>query len=354
MRIARVCTVLDFGGVEKRLVNVAESCPEGVETIFIALGKGGWASQKIELLGKQVICLEEDFKIPNVSLIVTLVKLFKKLKPDVVHTSGAEANFHAQLAAYIARIPKRISEEIGFPNHNRGYRFIFKYIYSLSDKVICISASVANKVIGLREATREKISVVYNPIKYKEFKRDNEEQRDRIRFVTVCRLDKIKNLDRFIRVFSTLVESGSNCELIIVGDGPEKGALTDLTKELYLEDNIKFVGFSNEPSSFLLNSDFFVLPSYSEGLGNAIMEAMLTGLPCIVSEVGGGVELVEEGVNGWLLNPHSESNILEKLNLALSIDAVAAKKMGERSQELLKTNFSPKVHWEKLMSLYTA
>lgn len=352
MRIARVCTVLDFGGVEKRLVNVAESCPDNVETVFIALGRGGWASKEIEQLGKHVICLEENFKIPNISLIITLTRLFIKLRPDVVHTSGSEANFHAQIAAYIAKVPRRISEEIGFPNHNKAFRILFKYIYSISTRVICISRSVADKVIELGEASEEKVTVVHNPIKYKYYKRLNNVGRRPIRFITVCRLNKIKNLERFIRVFASFVETGADCELIVVGDGPEKEALVKLSKELNSDGYINFVGFINEPYSYLLESDFFVLPSFSEGLGNAIMEAMLAGLPCIVTEVGGGKELVEDGINGWLINPYEERDILEKLKLASSIDAVTADEMGKQSQEIIKTHFSSKKHWEKLLALY--
>lgn len=352
MKIIRVCTILDFGGVEKRLVNIAQSCPSGIETIFIALGTGGWAANELQKYSKEVICLESDYRIPNLNLIFKLVKIFKFLKPDVVHTSGAEANFHAQIAAFIARVPKRVSEEIGFPNHNRTSRYIFGNVYKLSHKVVCISEAVANKVVQLGEAKKENIEVVYNPIAYNIYERQTTKTESPLRFVTVCRLTEIKNLARLIRVFCRFLDVSPGSVLQIVGDGPEKESLQKLVNDLSIDNSVWLEGFSQNPANFLLEADVFVLPSYSEGLGNAIMEAMLVGIPCIVSNIGGGRELIEDEINGWLINPYNDEEIFQKLVAASTTTIAKRESMGLISRKLIKDKFSSENHWKSLINIY--
>lgn len=351
LKVIRITTILDFGGVEKRLVNVAQSVPDNVEVTFVALGEGGWASKQIQQ-SHQVICLKERYRIPNYKLIFKLYKLFSEIKPDVVHSSGAEANFHAQIAAFIARVPKRISEEIGFPKHSTLAKKIFKFTYGLSNRVIGISRAVKEAVVALGEAPASKIDVVYNPIIIHSLTKEYSHEGSRTQFVTVCRLNEIKNLSRLIRVFHTHLEKSEDDILTIIGDGPERQNLEALIAQYKLEGRVVLAGFSANPVSLLQEADIFVLPSYSEGLGNAIMEAMLVGLPCIVTNQGGAKELIEEGENGWLIDPYSDESVLKAIRAASSSPLEVRREMGLKSMEAMKINFSPESHWEQLLFVY--
>ena len=355
MRVVRVVSLLDFGGVEKRMLNISSAVPKGVELVFVVLGKGGWASGEIEKTGCRVLCLNHPFRIPNLALVVKLTRLFKKLKADVVHCAGAEANFHGLLAAYFAGVKKRIAEEIGFPAHSPIARGMFSLVYLLCDNLVCVAQAVADKVIGMKEIRPSKILVVPNPaLIHANSQPPSKKTHDKFVFVTVCRLTKIKNLDGLLRAFVVLKKDYPMSLINIVGDGPERESLVQLAASLGLAGSVFFKGFSDNPFPLLSEADVFILPSFSEGMSNAIMEAFLAGLPCIVSNVGGSVELVKEGENGWLINPLSEADIVSKMRLAIEADETVRNAMGLNGRAFIEKNFSLDAYWGKLIKIYAA
>jgi glycosyltransferase involved in cell wall biosynthesis len=354
MRIVRVTGLLDFGGVEKRMVNVSTAVPAGTQLIFVVLGQGGRASAEIEANGCRVICLNQPLRIPNVLLIIKLARLFRQLKPDVVHASGAEANFHALPAAYLAGVKKRFGEEIGFPAHSAKARMMFRLVYRFCSKLVCISKAVAEKVVALKEVDELKTSVVYNPIVLSTVMPAADKMPGRFVFATVCRLTAVKNLQALLRVFAKLQKHSPNVFLYIAGDGPEMNSLVQLAAALGIKEHVCFTGFLPDAYTVLCKADVFILPSFSEGLGNAVMEAMLAGLPCIVSGVGGAAELVSPGYSGWLINPLSEDDIYAKMLEASTTSTLGLQQMGSQGSAFIKQNFSIGNHWHLLMKLYTA
>lgn len=92
MKIIHLTTFLDFGGIERKKENIS-SWKDDNEWIFVAINKGGVAEEKIKANCKNVICLGLPYKIPALKTILALSKVFRELKPDVIHASGAEASF---------------------------------------------------------------------------------------------------------------------------------------------------------------------------------------------------------------------------------------------------------------------
>lgn len=165
MKIFRIITELNFGGVERHMELTADGMLNypNEDMIFMALGRGGQTSKVLSDMGFRVIVMNENPQIPNLKLIRKLVKLFKKEKPDVVHCSNGEGVFHGLWAAWLARVPVRIGEEVGFPNHHTYWKKIFNLTYKCSHKVIAISQAVKDKLIELGEASDDKIEVIYYP-----------------------------------------------------------------------------------------------------------------------------------------------------------------------------------------------
>lgn len=94
---------------------------------------------------------------------------------------------------------------------------------------------------------------------------------------------------------------------VMCGIGPEKEELEQYVKEHHLEKNIQFAGFRSDVHEILQCADCFVLSSFREGLSVALMEAMTEGLPVVCSRIRGNVDLIEEGVGGYLMAPGEES-----------------------------------------------
>ena len=143
MKVVRLVSELDFGGLEKvvELASLELNQRADVEVWVIVLSKGGTTSEFLSSHGINVVVLDQQSRIPNFFLLFRLITLFKELQPDILHTSGAEANFHGLIAGFFAGIKVRIAEEIGFPNHHFLWEMLFKVTYLFSHKVIVISSS---------------------------------------------------------------------------------------------------------------------------------------------------------------------------------------------------------------------
>lgn len=403
MKVVRIVPELDFGGVEQVLANSLPHLANiaGMEVFVIVLGKGGRVSESLKSQGIPIDILKYDPKIPNFRLLLSLRKAFKEIKPDVVHCQGGEANFHGILAGNWAKVPKIIGEEIGIPNHHTYWKFIFKWVYAKADLVIAISEAVKNYIVRLGEIVGEKVVVVYNPVglgksekgvgirderigsmdekisrKIGEFLRiepaikggslkgesinkniDNykasEEGRPFV-FVTTCRLVPIKNLERLLISFQKLCSANpeKSIHLWIVGDGPLNESLKNQSKQLRVDDSVKFWGFQKDVKPFLINADVFVLPSLTEGSSVSLAEAMFCGLPSIVTKEGGASEILGESSSGILVDPLNVEDIFIAMDKFLNMNQEERIILGEKAKNE-SIRFDPKEYLKSLMIIYS-
>lgn len=336
MKILRLTTLLDFGGQEKQYLSLTDY-PHLLHNqyVFAAIGYGGHAEEVLRKRGFEVHILNRNFTIKNLSNIWFVYKLIKKVKPDVVHTAAAEANFHGIIAAKLAGVKTIIGEEIGIPNHSFVAQKTFQVIYTLADKVICVSQSVKDYLVKTGEIKKKKGIVVYNPVSFP--KPFPIEKKNGFDIVYVGRLEKVKNVETLIKAFSQVSDSAI---LTIVGDGRERELLENLVKELKLENRVNFQGFQSEPSIFLSSADLYVLPSYSEGFGIAAVEAMLLKIPVLATQVGGIPEFIKHNHNGWLFNPNSIEDLVEKLQHILKYTDGQRVRIGEQGYLDVKSIFT--------------
>ena len=158
----------------------------------------------------------------------------------------------------------------------------------------------------------------------------------------VARLYKWKNVDVLIRLVPDL-PAGSR--LVIVGDGPEEGYLKGLARELGVEERVVFVGRVPQAkvALYLRACDAFVLNTRYEGLSHTILEAMDVGIPVVATAVGGNVELVEDGVNGFLVPVDGREEIVSAVRRLLE-DAQLRERFVQRSHEKVKDS-----SWDRLV-----
>lgn len=355
MKLARVVPYLDFGGVEK-VVEIAAlefSKNDDLEHSLVVLGPSGRVAAHLESKGIEVICLNQNPRIPNIFLIYSLYKLFIKRQFDVVHTSGAEANFHGIIAARLARVKTRIGEEIGFPKHHLAWRIIFRFIYSLATKVIVISEAVKSMLIEMGELGYGKAKVIYNPAQMPSEVQLLKEKKTYLTFVMVCRLTPIKNIPAAIKAFASLDFSYQNrYKLMIVGDGEERPILENMVKEMGFEKNVMFCGYQANVPDFLNQSDVFLIPSFSEGSSVALTEAMFHELPSIVTSVGGASEIIGSSDSAVLVDPNSIPEISNAIEYFLSLPESELALMGARAKQYAGIHFSPQKYAKDLLTLY--
>jgi colanic acid/amylovoran biosynthesis glycosyltransferase len=138
---------------------------------------------------------------------------------------------------------------------------------------------------------------------------------NRKRLLYTGRLSAAKGLPILFQALGQVVQQHPDLVLTIVGDGGDRQALEVLATDLKLTPYLKFVGYQSQDAvcEYLHNSDIFVLPSFSEGLPVALMEALAAGVPVITTPVAGISELVEHGINGYLVPPGAVEPLSQRI-----------------------------------------
>jgi glycosyltransferase involved in cell wall biosynthesis len=349
MRIVRLTTSLDFGGQEKKYISFTNIKNRLLnQYVFAAIGRGGYAEQNLKTKGFEVYIFNRNPSVVNFFNIFILYRRFRRIKPDIVHTAAAEANFHGILAARLAGVKIVIAEEIGFPSHSLKAQLVFSIIYRLVRVVVCVSEAVRDFLVEIGEIPAEKGVVIYNPVSpSKHVKREIQPY---FTIVTVGRLETVKNHRLLLEVLAEL--SDKSIRLILVGDGSERPNLEETIDQLNLKEQVWITGFISEPEQFLAKADLFVLPSLSEGFGIAAVEAMQMGVPSLCSKVGGIPEFIEDGKNGWLFDPHDKSELIAKIELILEMDREKRDTVGMHGRSSVADRFSEERYIEILEGLY--
>ncbi|HEX9017201.1 MAG TPA: glycosyltransferase family 4 protein, partial [Chloroflexota bacterium] len=194
----------------------------------------------------------------------------------------------------------------------------------------------------------ERISVLYNALVGRaDPALSREEARrevglDGTLILNVARLYKWKNIDTLIELVPDLPPGA---RLVIVGDGPEDGALKELAARSGVADRVVFVGSvpQSRVALYLRACDVFVLNTRYEGLSHTILECMDAGIPVVATAVGGNMELVEDGVNGFLVPVDGREEIVAAVTRLLD-DAELRDAFIRRSRERVKDS-----SWDRLV-----
>lgn len=167
--------------------------------------------------------------------------------------------------------------------------------------------------------------------------------------ISVGRLDKNKNN-------STLIKAVSLCDnpsihLVICGDGEERELLSNLAKELGIETQIHLLGNRSDMKELYDMADVFVMASYREGLSRSIMEAMASGLPCVVSDIRGNRDLIADKTGGFLCTPTNSCGFAMAIS-SLYSDSTLCEKMSKHNKMMIK-KFDVSVVEKAMVSIYS-
>ena len=159
--------------------------------------------------------------------------------------------------------------------------------------------------------------------------------------------DKTKGQRYIIQAARELQSSHPHIQFLLIGSGPDEDRLREQAGRL---GNLHFVGFVDNVGDYLSILDVLILPSNIEGIGGVLLDGMQFGLPVIASRVGGLPEIVHDGENGFLIQPHNPQQLNEAI-LRLHNDAHLRRTMGARGKEFV-SNFTPDKMAEKYLKLY--
>lgn len=169
-------------------------------------------------------------------------------------------------------------------------------------------------------------------------KRNYDEREEQVGYVG--RLSKEKGILNFLEAVNILIKKGKNINFSICGEGELEEAVKEYIKRWELQDKVKFKGWISEQElpHHLNNLKLIVIPSYTEGLPNLMLEAMSSGTPVLANQVGSIPELIRDGENGFLLDDNSPENIAH--HIIRSLDSPDLNRISDDAHEYIVNNFS--------------
>jgi glycosyltransferase involved in cell wall biosynthesis len=172
----------------------------------------------------------------------------------------------------------------------------------------------------------------------------------RPRAVFTGRLHPQKNLPLLLEAW-TEVARRSPANLILVGPGNDRRNLVAMADSLGIADRVQFTGAVDNPAEYLRAADLFVLPSVAEGMSNSLLEAMATGLPCVVSSIAGNTDLINDGLNGRLVGEPTAASWSKTL-LELVENPAEARQLGDAARRRIDEEFALPVVVDRYLDLY--
>ncbi len=351
MRIAHVVPQLNVGGLERLLVDFARQVDRSqFDLQFVSLSDHGTLAAEIEREGWPVCALTMQPGL-RPTYVFRLASYFLQNSVDVVHTHNTKALFYAAPAARLAGIRKIVHTRHGQCfNSTKRTLLGFKHACRLVSHVVCVSHDTA---ILSRQAgvPAEKIVIIGNAIDTSRFPYTGPQARGPV--TMVGRLSPEKNVQLLLNAFAIAWLQEPCLKLEIVGDGPCRAELEELSRRLGITERVLFVGETKDVASFMRRSSVFVLPSLTEGISLTLLEAMATGLPTIATNVGGSSEVVVDQATGLLVTSNDTKELADAI-VGVWRNPQKAQRMGLSGRARIDEHFNLRHMLRRYEALYQA
>ena len=363
MKILHLIQTSGPGGAEKLLLTLAKNSKDKYLSI-VGLLKNGWLFQQLQNHDVKVKTIPSGGSF-DLKLIKNLVDIIKKEKIDLIHSHLLDMNFYSSLAAKIAGIP-HISTEHGDIHHtskklDKKTLIKAKTISHFSDKIVFVSKFTRDKFLKLSKVPKQKIAIIYNGIDLKEYEQPIDIQRKKAEigiknneFVigNVANLYPVKGQIYLLKAAAKIIKEFPNTKFLFIGRGELEEKLKKEAQKLGIASHIKFLGFRNDVKELLKIMDVFVLCSLSEGLPLSLIEAMASKVPVVCTNVGGIPEVIEDGINGFLV-PVANSIILAEKIIYLLKNKTLSNNFTLYGYQKIKQQFSLQSMLDKYAEIYS-
>jgi glycosyltransferase involved in cell wall biosynthesis len=367
----KVLTLVDrltvTGGGERLAIQIAcRLDPERFESVLCASRKNGpvevdrsmpVARQMIEDAGIRYLNLERHagWRLDD---WLPLYRLLRRERFDVVHAHKFGSNVWGTLIGRLARVPVIVAHEHTWSFEGQPVRrFLDRELIGRgSSAFIAVSEEDRRRMIEIERVRPEKLLFVPNGIEPRSPRGSDVRAElgipaDAPLIGAVGVLRPQKALDVLVRAAAPLVRERADLRVLIVGEGPERQALTDLIASEGVGDRVLLTGFRDDIPDVLEAFDVAVSSSAFEGSPLAMMEFMEAARPIVATSVGGVPDLIDDGVHGRLVRAGDVDGLRAALREMLD-DREAAARMGERAQERRRREFDLDVVVRRCEALY--
>lgn len=339
--IVVMLTSFDVGGTEKQTVELVRRLEPRRLRVHVACfhERGPLRHELPDSLSVTEFPLQGFRRAEAVRQLARFVRLCRRLDARLVHTCDLYANVFGLTGAGLARVPSRIGSrrEVLTGDKSRAELACQRVVYRAADVVVANSRAASDQL--MREGVAaEKTRLIPNGVDVAAFTRARTPGPIR-RIVMVANLRPEKGHDVLIEAAPHIRARHPDVRFTLAGDGPRREALECLARARGVASGIEFLGQADDVPALLAESDLFVLPSRSEAMPNAVIEAMAAGLPVVASRVGGIPELVADGRTGVLV-PAGDPAALARAIVELMDRPAHAGSLGRAARAHIERGYS--------------
>ncbi len=353
LRVLHVILSLEIGGMEQVVAQLIRNLDQERFLPMVAcLTSRGAIAEELTAAGIPIFIIGRMTPLLSFLYPAELVGIMKKHSIDVLHThSGC---WHkAAIAARICGVGKVIYTEHGRTFPDRRRLILLDRLYApCTDHVVAVSGELHRYMRDGVGISAGKITTILNGVDPALFAPAVTPQPDiSCRLGIIARLAPVKDIVTLLRALAEVRKVYPAVTLSVAGDGPERVHLEQSVAELGLDGAVSFLGFRRDMVEVMKSIDIFVLSSLSEGTSITLLEAMASGKPVVVTDVGGNPALVREGENGFLV-PSGNPSAMAAALIRLMGDRQLRVRMSAANLKTVEENYSIKAMTAAYECLY--
>lgn len=370
-RILYVITKANWGGAQRYVFDLAVASKEAGHQVLVVSGNEGPLTERLKEAGigtRTIAAMKRDISLlDEFRSFKTLLQIVEEFHPDTIHGNSSKAGGLATLAGRLKGIRTILFTAHGWafnegrPLWQKAVIGLFHYAMVLfAHRTICVSSAIRQDAAWM-PFVGKRFFVIHNGVTPTPLLSKNEARLalapelvrgfpNALWIGSIAELHPTKGLDILVEAFAAIAHE-LPVVLVLMGDGTEWAKLQKLVQIYDLPDRVVLSGFVKDASSHLSALDVFVLPSRSEALGYALLEAGLASLPSIGTRVGGIPEVLEDGVTGLLVPPEKSIALSQALTELLT-DEVLRNRLGTALHSKVDSEFSTKTMVERTLKLY--
>ena len=303
------------------------------------------------------------YPIEAVRSFYLLKKLFKKIKPVILHGGGIQTDgFASALSGFHPFLLMPWGTDVLIrPKRSRIFKMITKYVIRKADMITCDCETVKNEIIKLSGYPAEKIITVpqgidlnkFNPNVNKFEIREKLSWKDNKILIMTRNFSDVYGIEYFLECIPDIKKSIPEIKVILCGTGLLENKFKNFVKEKKLLEDVYFAGYVNndELPKYLVASDIYISSSLSDGTSLSLLEAMACQLPVVVTDVPANKEWIEDGINGFIVNGRDSKDLSEKIIKLLKNEKLM-KKFGKDNLRMARERADWDKNFEKIVHIY--
>lgn len=346
-KILHLISGLEIGGTETQLLRILPKLQKYHQSRVCCVRGHGPIGAELEKNGIKVYYL--DLKnIIDFPALIRFYKIVKDFSPDILVTYLIHADLYGRILGKLFRIKKIVSSKRGALLQWEWLAFFDRLTKRMVTHYLVQTEAAKKEWMERLKLPEKKFTVIPNGIEPKDFDITIDKETkineigvklDNINIVCVSKLREGKGHSYLLKAFDDVYKQYQKINLLIVGDGDQLDNLMKQTASYESKKNIYFLKDRNDVKEILKISDIFVLPTEAEGMSNAILEAMASGLPIITTDISVNRELIKNNVNGVLIRTKNTQEIKKHL-LAFLENTPLFKKFGENAKIEIARQFN--------------